>query len=48
MKQDTLATMSGLSREFPGAAAARSLFETVLERYPKFLNSQRNKNNSGV
>ena len=33
MKQDTLATMSGLSREFPGAAAARSLLETVLERY---------------
>ena len=33
MKQETLATMNGLSQEFPGAAAARSLLNSVLERY---------------
>ncbi|HEX6768259.1 MAG TPA: class I SAM-dependent methyltransferase, partial [Candidatus Binatia bacterium] len=33
MKQETLATMNGVSREYPGAAAARSLLNSVLERY---------------
>lgn len=33
MKQETLASMNGLSHEYPGAAPARSLLRSVLERY---------------
>ena len=34
MRQDaSMATMNGWTREYPGAAAARSLLRTVLERY---------------
>ena len=33
MRPETLAAMNGLSHEYPGAAAARSVLRSVLERY---------------
>jgi cyclopropane-fatty-acyl-phospholipid synthase len=35
MKQETMATINGLSREFRGAAVARALLRSVFERYGK-------------
>ena len=32
MRQQTLAAMNGLSHEYPGAAAARSILLSVLDR----------------